>query len=182
MILTRRQFNRQAALLAAAGLVGGSRLTATTEAAILPRGYKLVWEDNFNRNGRPDPKNWGFEHGFVRNRELQWYQPQNAFCQDGFLFIEARRQEVRNPHFRAGSHQWQTRRPFAHYTSSSLTTHIRIDMTGVIFHDVDFPAGGPRVVITEHPPGWPHTGVCIDSSPHGKYAILPGMQSAGCQT
>ena len=97
-MLTRRQMNRRAMALAAAGLLGGGRLTETGEAAILPRGYKLVWADDFNRTGRPDPKNWGFEHGFVRNHELQWYQPQNAECRDGFLFIEARRQQVRNTH------------------------------------------------------------------------------------
>ncbi len=120
-MLTRRQWNQRAAF-AAAGLIDGVQAAQTAEAMILPRGYKLAWEDNFNRDGRPDPKNWGFEHGFVRNHEAQWYQEQNAYCRDGFLFIEARRQQVRNPHYRAGSPHWQTRRPLAHYTSASLTT------------------------------------------------------------
>ena len=37
--------------------------------------WKMVWHDEFNQNGPPDPANWGYERGFVRNQELQWYQP-----------------------------------------------------------------------------------------------------------
>ncbi|MEP6626762.1 MAG: hypothetical protein ABJA32_02215, partial [Ginsengibacter sp.] len=40
-------------------------------------GYQLVWSDEFNNNGRPDSTKWNYEHGFVRNHELQWYQPEN---------------------------------------------------------------------------------------------------------
>jgi hypothetical protein len=41
-------------------------------------GWKLVWADEFEKDGRPDPRNWGYEAGFVRNRELQWYQPDST--------------------------------------------------------------------------------------------------------
>ena len=41
--------------------------------------YKLVWSDEFNKPGKPDSTVWSFEDGFVRNEELQWYQPSNAF-------------------------------------------------------------------------------------------------------
>ena len=34
--------------------------------------YKLVWADEFNKDGPPDPCNWTYERGFVRNQELQW--------------------------------------------------------------------------------------------------------------
>jgi len=37
-------------------------------------GYELVWADEFDRDGEPDAKNWTYERGFVRNRELQWYR------------------------------------------------------------------------------------------------------------
>ena len=53
-----------------------------------PEGYKLVWSDEFNVDGAPDPKSWVFEEGFKRNRELQWYQKDNAVCKDGVLVIE----------------------------------------------------------------------------------------------
>ena len=36
-------------------------------------GYRLVWSDEFNRNGAPDTANWNYEKGFVRNEEDQWY-------------------------------------------------------------------------------------------------------------
>ena len=65
-------------------------------------GYALVWADEFDRTGEPDPKRWTYERGFVRNRELQWYQPQNARQADGLLVIEARRERVANPGYEAG--------------------------------------------------------------------------------
>ena len=65
-------------------------------------GYALVWADEFDRAGAPDPKHWTYERGFVRNRELQWYQPQNARQADGLLIIEARRERVANPSTRRG--------------------------------------------------------------------------------
>ena len=85
-------------------------------------GYALVWADEFDDNGAPDPKNWTFERGFVRNRELQWYQPENARIAGGFLVIEAKRERVRNPAFDAAASEWQRNREFAEYTSSSLMT------------------------------------------------------------
>jgi hypothetical protein len=29
--------------------------------------FELVWSDEFEVDGRPDPANWDYEHGFVRN-------------------------------------------------------------------------------------------------------------------
>ena len=85
-------------------------------------GYSLVWGDEFDRTGEPDPKRWTYEHGFVRNRELQWYQPQNARQADGVLIIEARRERVPNPRYEAGATDWRGSRQFAEYTSASLMT------------------------------------------------------------
>ena len=84
--------------------------------------WKLVWTDEFNTNGPPDPANWTYERGFVRNRELQWYQPENAVCTNGLLVIEARPEHKRNPNYIAGSDTWQTSREWIDYTSASLTT------------------------------------------------------------
>ena len=80
---------------------------------------KLVWHDEFNVNGRPDPANWNYEHGFVRNHELQWYQPENAFCTNGLLIIEARPAHQLNPHYRPHSSHWQNARQWIDYTSAS---------------------------------------------------------------
>ncbi len=84
--------------------------------------YKLVWSDEFNADGMPDPCNWDYERGFVRNQELQWYQPDNARCENGLLIIEGRREKVRNPFYDPNSRNWNHRREYAEYTSSSLRT------------------------------------------------------------
>jgi len=85
-------------------------------------GLKLVWSDEFNKEGRPDPNKWTYERGFVRNQELQWYQPENARCEDGMLIIEGRRQRKENPRYRADGRDWRQNREYAEYTSASLTT------------------------------------------------------------
>jgi beta-glucanase (GH16 family) len=85
-------------------------------------GYKLVWADEFEKDGPPDPAKWISEKGFARNRELQWYQPQNSTCQGGLLIIEARKERVENPAYVRNSGDWTKNRPAAEYTSGSLIT------------------------------------------------------------
>ena len=84
--------------------------------------YKLVWSDEFNKDGLPDSANWTYENGFVRNQELQWYQPDNAYCTNGLLVIEARPAHEPNPRFEAGSQNWAASRQWIDYTSASLTS------------------------------------------------------------
>jgi beta-glucanase (GH16 family) len=88
-------------------------------------GYDLVWSDEFNVAGRPQAENWRCERGFVRNEELQWYQPENAWCENGLLIIEARRQRVGNPRYDPTSSDWRRNRKWAEYTSACLTTRGR---------------------------------------------------------
>lgn len=88
-------------------------------------GYQLVWADEFDTDGRPNPENWRFEEGFRRNRELQWYQPENAFVEDGRLIIEGRRETKPNPNHEEGSPHWQRNRKTIQYTSASLKTEGR---------------------------------------------------------
>jgi beta-glucanase (GH16 family) len=105
-----------------AALLTAAQPTPPPVPASPPPGYALVWSDEFNVDGAPDPKNWTFENGFVRNQELQWYQPQNARVENGLLVIEARRERRVNPGFEAGAAEWRRRRQFAEYTSASLLT------------------------------------------------------------
>lgn len=84
--------------------------------------YKLVWADEFNKEGSPDTTKWRFEKGFVRNHELQWYQPQNAFCHKGMLVIEAHKTHRPNPYYAPGADGWKASREFIDYTSASLNT------------------------------------------------------------
>ena len=84
--------------------------------------YKLVWADEFNKDGAPDPANWTYEKGFVRNEEHQWYQPENVRCEKGMLVIEARREQKPNPNYQAGSRDWRKNRATIDYTSACLRT------------------------------------------------------------
>lgn len=60
--------------------------------------WELVWSDEFNYSGLPDPKKWGYDvggHGWG-NKELQYYterRKENARVENGHLIIEARRDE-----------------------------------------------------------------------------------------
>ncbi len=85
-------------------------------------GYRLIWADEFNSNGRPDTANWVYEYGFVRNNEEQWYQPDNSYCRDGLLIIEARKERRPNPVFEMKSPDWRRHRETMEYTSSCLLT------------------------------------------------------------
>lgn len=83
---------------------------------------ELVWHDEFDGSGPLDASVWQSEYGFVRNEEYQWYQPQNAYRQDGILVLEGRLDSIPNPRYREGSRQWQQNRPYAKYSSGSVNT------------------------------------------------------------
>lgn len=86
------------------------------------KGMKLEWNDEFNKDGKPDTAFWRYEIGFRRNQELQWYQPDNATVTNGVLLIEGRREKVKNPNYTEGSDRWQLNREYAEYTSASIDT------------------------------------------------------------
>jgi beta-glucanase (GH16 family) len=94
--------------------------------------YTLVWSDEFTGDGPLDPAHWSFESGFVRNQELQWYQPENAARVNGMLVIEGRREHKPNPRYvaagasgaqaaNAPGRAWRNRE-FIDYTSASVNT------------------------------------------------------------
>ncbi len=63
-----------------------------------PGTWKLVWSDEFDHDGKPDPAKWAYETGGGGwgNHELQYYtdRPENARVESGHLVIEARRERV----------------------------------------------------------------------------------------
>ena len=85
-------------------------------------GWTLAWADEFDQDGAPNATNWRYESGFVRNEELQWYQASNATVANGRLTIAARREQVPNPGYVAGSGDWRRNRQVSQYTSASMTT------------------------------------------------------------
>ena len=109
--------------------------------------WKLVWHDEFDTNGAPDPANWNYEHGFMRNEELQWYQPENAVCTNGLLVIEARPEHQRNPQFVPGSKDWRMDREWINDTSASITSR------GL--HEFTYGKFELRARIDTRPGSWP---------------------------
>ncbi|MCS7090646.1 MAG: glycoside hydrolase family 16 protein [Limisphaera sp.] len=107
----------------------------TAWAAVGPEPeWHLVWADEFDRPGLPDPSRWTYEEGFVRNRELQYYtvaRTNNARVENGLLILEAHKERFPNPRYRPGAPEsrWQQSRQFADYTSASLTTRDRAAWT-----------------------------------------------------
>jgi beta-glucanase (GH16 family) len=59
----------------------------------LKRGYQLVWSDEFDYEGAPDPDKWNYDLGNHQwaNKELQAYtnRPDNVYVKDGKLTIRA---------------------------------------------------------------------------------------------
>jgi len=104
------------------GTVNVSAQKADPESIYTKEGYKLVWADEFNNNGKPDATSWTHEQGFVRNEEAQWYQQDNAWCENGLLVIEGRKETIPNPGFKKESGDWRSNRENAEYTSSSIKT------------------------------------------------------------
>jgi beta-glucanase (GH16 family) len=90
--------------------------------------WEMVWHDEFNQEGKPDPRNWDYERGFVRNDELQWYQPENAVCKGGMLIIEARREKKPNPGYMPGGKGFHGRQSIE-VTSACLITKGKQEFT-----------------------------------------------------
>jgi beta-glucanase (GH16 family) len=66
-----------------------------------PAGYQLVWHDEFDKDGLPDPAKWDYDtsmnkHGWA-NEELQYYakaRPENSHIENGKLLITARHEKL----------------------------------------------------------------------------------------
>ena len=86
------------------------------ENAYASEGYKLVFHDEFDKDGAPDPNYWTFEEGYKRNHEAQYYTKDNTWCENGHLVIEARKED-----------RTDSKGKVYHYTSSSMTTRGKKD-------------------------------------------------------
>jgi beta-glucanase (GH16 family) len=95
---------------------------AAAPAEPAPAGWQLVWSDEFDHDGAPDPRKWDYDVGHGPggsgwgNHELQYYtrdRRENARVENGHLVIEARREK------------WED----SAYTSARLVTKGRADWT-----------------------------------------------------
>lgn len=102
----------------------GNLLTSldSNEIIPIPEGYsKLIFHDEFNIDGMPDPQYWGYEEGYVRGGEMQYYtvaRPENVFIKDGLLHIVTL------------NDNWQDADGKTHaVTSASVTTKDKVKFT-----------------------------------------------------
>jgi beta-glucanase (GH16 family) len=141
-----------------------------TRPATQPAGYTLVWSDEFDTPGRPDPAKWTYESGFVRNNEPQLYtdRPANVRVEGGCLVIEARHEHVANPRQNSES-RGRNKQAFAEYTSACVTTkglaswtYGRIEVRASLPNGKgDWPAIwmlGTKKTPAERAPAWPLNG------------------------
>ena len=81
--------------------------------------WKLVWSDEFNYTGHPDPAKWGYEEGYVRHNELQYYTAnrlENARVDGHNLLIELRQETPESFLPTSINDEWHR------YTSASVNT------------------------------------------------------------
>jgi beta-glucanase (GH16 family) len=144
----------------------GPAPAASPSTLAVPPGYRLVWSDEFERDGLPDPAKWAYDTGMNKagwhNRELQYYagpRAENAVVQGGRLVITARQESL------SSAPDWGGQR----YTSTRLISQGKGEWTYGFFEvraklpcgqgtwpaiwmlnrDVDWPAGG-ELDIMEH--------------------------------
>ena len=144
--------------------------------------WDLVWSDEFDYTGLPDPKKWSYDVGFIRNNEDQYYtkaRSENIFVKDGILTITGRKEEYPNAKYKPGSDNWREKKEFASYTSACIHTQSTFTFTygkvevrarlpkgngvwpaiwtlGSNIYEVDWPTSG-EIDIMEHIGGEPNT-------------------------
>lgn len=102
-----------------------SACVPTPSGTVLPEplaNFNLVFSDEFNYSGEPDPNKWDYETGFIRNQEPQWYQKENANVENGYLIINTKKETKANPNYNPNSTDWRFNRANAQYTSASVVS------------------------------------------------------------
>ena len=87
-------------------------------------GYELVWAEEFDQDGRPNPSYWVYDEGYMRNEEAQDYlsdDPRTSRVEGGDLIIEA----FKDPH--EGVNKWTGEPYHFDYSSAELTTKGKVD-------------------------------------------------------
>jgi beta-glucanase (GH16 family) len=71
---------------------GGQTISKSLQVTVAT-ALGLVWSDEFNNNGAPDPAKWGYDlgGGGYGNNELEYYtnRPENVIVENGVLKIKA---------------------------------------------------------------------------------------------
>lgn len=155
---------------------------AGAKVSPLNKGYKLVWSDEFNYTGKPEPTKWTYDYGFIANQEKQYYTDslKNARVENGHLIIEAHIEKAANkdfgdPAFLNTWAEYKAKIDTAQYTSARLKTEDLAEWKyGRIEARVKLPSGcgmWPAIWMlseTRKEVGWPECGE-IDIMEHVGY-------------
>jgi len=154
-----------------------------TNAFAQNEDWHLVWQDEFDADGRPDSTKWTYERGFERNEELQWYTPENVFQRDGHLVIEARPADFACPSYKEGSTYWRNNRPHILWTSGCVKT---IGLFSFLYGRVEVRAripvclgAWPAIWLLGDRGGWPACGE-IDMMEYFQYNGRPTVLANAC--
>lgn len=168
------------------GMAFGVLTMALSPSAMMAQNdRKLVWSDEFNTDGLLDSKVWNYEEGFKRNHEAQWYQKANAYCKDGNLVIEARKEKKarRNPGFRKNSSRWPENIEKIHYTSASVNTAEKKEfLYGRVEVRAKIPTAGgawPAIWLLGRGMDWPSNGE-IDMMEYYRRQGVPHILANAC--
>lgn len=145
----------------------GNLATERVEPQVIevPNGYsKLIFHDEFDYEGLPDPKYWGYEVGYVRSGELQYYteaRPENAYVKNGVLNLVCRNDNWTAPD---GTQ--------AEITSASVTTQDKFKFT---YGRVDVRAKLPGFLGT-----WPAIWLMPNDSRFGTWPLSGEIDIMEC--
>ena len=146
-------------------LLAGSTFAQTPHKAANAykrEGYRLVWSDEFTKEGRPDACKWRYEKGFERNNEAQYYQRENAWCEDGKLIIEGRKERRISHEYNPNPTWWDQKALYADYTSASINTRGKFTFCyGRLEVRAKIPVGKgswPAIWLLGTSNSWPHCG------------------------
>lgn len=77
-------------------------LIAGAASAAEPRGWRLLWSDEFD-GPAVDPSKWAIEDAaLVKNNEVQYYAPDEVYIEDGCLVLRSRKRSTGNREFTSG--------------------------------------------------------------------------------
>lgn len=132
------------------------------------KGWKLIWQDEFNYTGLPNARKWGYEVGHIRNQEQQYYthaRKENIWVANGVLTITGKKEVYENAAYRPKPANWKQADSLANYTAASINTMGKADWRyGRIEVRAKLPQGGgmwPAIWMlgaNKNEAGWPACG------------------------
>ncbi|GAB5349068.1 glycoside hydrolase family 16 protein [Alteriqipengyuania sp. 357] len=174
------------AVVAALAFAAPSTVAAQADAlAEAGDGYELVWADEFEKDGLPDPDKWVWDTHANRtgwyNEELQYYadrRAENARVEDGKLIITARKEALRDEADWGGQE----------YSSARLITRGKAEWTYGMFEvRAKLPCGEgswPAIWMLGTTQGWPDGGEIdimehVGKTPADVFGTIHNRSTAG---